>query len=101
MAVFFTEDAVYRNGPLEAVSGRDAIVATLASFMTLGGRVSVEMVHALVDGNLVMTERVDFFESRGRSLELPVVGVFELNGEQIAAWRDYFDLNVFTTQMAK
>ena len=91
---------MYRNGPFEAVSGRAAIVATLASFMTLGGSVSVEMVHALVDGNLVMTERVDSLATSGRSLDMPVLGVFELNGEQIAAWRDYFDLNQFTSQVA-
>lgn len=97
---YFTESAVYHNGPLEPVVGRSAIVATVESFMGMGGSVSVDMVHVLVDGPLVMTERVDYFVAGGRSLALPVCGVFELAGEQIAAWRDYFDLGQFASQMA-
>lgn len=71
---YFTEEAVYRNGPLEPVAGRPAIVATLGSFMSMGGSVSVDMVHVLADGPLVMTERVDHFTSGGRSVALPVAG---------------------------
>lgn len=96
---FFTEDAVYCNGPLEPVIGRVAILATLESFMELAGSVSVDVVHAIADGHLVMTERVDYFESDDRSVALPVLGVFELNGGRIVAWRDYFDLAKFTSQM--
>lgn len=36
MAQFFSEDAVYRNGPLEPVLGRDAIVASIAQQMAIG-----------------------------------------------------------------
>ncbi|HEY1653072.1 MAG TPA: limonene-1,2-epoxide hydrolase family protein [Acidimicrobiales bacterium] len=95
---FFTEDSVYRNGPLAPVAGRAAIVETLEAMMSMGGRVSVEMVHVVADGNLVMTERVDFIVVDGRSAALPAFGVFELVGEQIAAWRDYFDLAQFDAQ---
>lgn len=99
MGDFFTENAVYRNGPLDPVTGRTAIVATLETFMGMGGRVSVDMVHSLVDGPLVMTERVDYFVNGGHSIALPVFGVFELDGGRIAAWRDYFDLAQFTSQL--
>lgn len=100
MGDFFTENAVYRNGPLDPVTGRTAIVATLETFMGMGGRVSVDMVHSLVDGPLVMTERVDYFVNGGHSIALPVFGVFELDGGQISAWRDYFDLGQFTSQLS-
>ena len=96
---YFTENAVYHNGPLEPVTGRAAIVATLGSFMTLGGRVSVDLVHTLAVDTLVMTERVDYLVTGGRSIALPVVGVFEMDGGRIAAWRDYFDLSQFTSQL--
>jgi limonene-1,2-epoxide hydrolase len=96
---YFTEDAVYHNGPLAPVVGRAAIVATIESFMGMGGTVTVDMVHALAVGPLVMTERVDYFVADGRTFALPVAGVFELNGGQIAAWRDYFDLGGFTSQL--
>lgn len=100
LAGFFTEDAVYRNGPLEPVSGRAAIVATLESFMAIGGSVSVDLVHVVAEGPLVMAERVDYLMTEGRSIPMPVLGVFELAGERITAWRDYFDLGAFEAHLA-
>ena len=35
-----------------------------------------------------------------RSIELPVMGTFEVVDGRIAAWRDYFDLNQFMSQLA-
>ncbi|HWD53986.1 MAG TPA: limonene-1,2-epoxide hydrolase family protein [Acidimicrobiales bacterium] len=98
---FFTEDAVYQNGPLAPVAGRAAIVETLEALMAMGGRVSVDMVNVVAGGDVVMTERVDFFETNDRSVALPVFGVFEMTGGRIAAWRDYFDLGQFTAQQAE
>jgi limonene-1,2-epoxide hydrolase len=98
---FFTEDAVYHNGPLAPVAGRAAIVQTLEALMAIGGRVSVDMVHVVANGNVVMTERVDVLEANDRSVTLPVLGVFELAGGRIAAWRDYFDLDQFSAQQAE
>ena len=46
-----------------------------------------------------MTERVDIFKLPGKSFELPVMGTFELRGGKIHAWRDYFDMNQFTSRM--
>jgi limonene-1,2-epoxide hydrolase len=46
-----------------------------------------------------MTERIDVFTLAGRSFELPVMGTFEVNGDKIQAWRDYFDTNQFTARM--
>jgi limonene-1,2-epoxide hydrolase len=46
-----------------------------------------------------MTERVDVFMLPGRSFELPVMGTFEISDGKIKAWRDYFDINQFTTRM--
>jgi hypothetical protein len=33
------------------------------------------------------------------SFELPVMGTFEVRDGKISAWRDYFDMNQFTTRM--
>ena len=46
-----------------------------------------------------MTERVDVFKLPDKSFELPVMGTFEVSDGKINAWRDYFDLNQFTSQM--
>jgi limonene-1,2-epoxide hydrolase len=97
---FFDEDAVYHNGPLEPVAGRDAIVATLAQFMSMGGLVDVDIIHMVASGPIVMTERVDHFtRDDGTSISLPMMGVMEVHGGLIAAWRDYFDLSQFRSQV--
>ena len=97
LGAFFSEDAVYHNGPIDPVTGRDAIEGTLASFMAMGGRVDVDLAHALADESIVMTERIDHFIRPEGTVSLPVMGIFEVSEGRIIAWRDYFDLNQFAS----
>ena len=46
-----------------------------------------------------MTERVDVFTLPDKSFDLRVMGTFEVIGGKISAWRDYFDMQQFTSQM--
>jgi limonene-1,2-epoxide hydrolase len=97
---FFSEDAEYCNGPLEAVHGRGAIVADLARMMSLGGEVEADIRHLLSDGAVVMTERVDYVRFGGRTAGLRIAGVFEVHDGVIAGWRDYFDPKEFGAQLS-
>jgi limonene-1,2-epoxide hydrolase len=103
LAAFFTDDAVYHNIPLAPVVGRKAIADTIATFLRPGspGIESIELrvINIAADGPVVMTERVDVFKLADKSFELPVMGTFEVNDGKINAWRDYFDMNQFTSQM--
>ncbi|MEM9879804.1 MAG: limonene-1,2-epoxide hydrolase family protein, partial [Pseudomonadota bacterium] len=57
-------------------------------------------LHIAENGNVVMTERIDRFAlASGAHIELPVMGIFEVEGDKITAWRDYFDLAQFSAQM--
>jgi limonene-1,2-epoxide hydrolase len=96
---FFSEDAVYHNIPMEPVQGRGAIEAALAEFMGMGGQVGVDIIHMVAEGAIVMTERVDHFVGTERTISMPVMGVFEVRGGVITAWRDYFDLAQVTSQI--
>ena len=96
---FFTEDAVYHNIPMPPAKGRDAIRATISSFLPMASAVEFKILKSLAAGNVVMNERVDIFQMGPKRIELPVAGVFEVNGSKIAAWRDYFDLAMWTKQM--
>jgi limonene-1,2-epoxide hydrolase len=97
----FSDDAVYHNIPLDPINGRDAIRDTIAMFLGMADKVWFETSHSLANGPLVMTERVDHFLKEGRDVALPVMGVFEVNNDgKITAWRDYFDMNQFTSQMS-
>jgi len=97
---YFTDDAVYHNIPVDPVVGRDNIRATIAGFTAGIDKIEFEVRHAVADGPIVLTERVDHFHSPGKVISLPVMGVFEVADGKIAAWRDYFDLNQFMSQLA-
>jgi len=103
MAAFFTDDAVYHNIPLAPVIGREAIANTIASFIRPGAPgiegIEFRVVNIAANGPVVMTERVDVFKLPDKSFELPVMGTFEVSDGKINAWRDYFDMNQFTSRM--
>ena len=103
LAAFFTEDAVYHNIPLEPVTGKENIAQTITSVLRPGplGIESIDfrVINIAASGPVVMTERVDVFKLPGKSVELPVMGTFEVSGGKISAWRDYFDLNQFMSRM--
>jgi limonene-1,2-epoxide hydrolase len=95
---FFTPDAVYHNIPLVPLTGIDAIRETLGMFVTPAERIEFELLASAASGDLVFTERVDHFEMMGKSVSLPVAGVFQVRNGKIAAWRDYFDMQTWMTQ---
>jgi len=103
LAAFFTEDAVYHNIPLAPVTGRQDIADTIVSVLRPGppGIEGIEfrVINIAANGPVVMTERVDVFTLPDKTFELPVMGTFEVSGGKISAWRDYFDMNQFTSRM--
>ena len=99
-ADFFSDDAVYHNIPLDPVNGRDAIRDTIGMFLGMADKVWFDTLHIVADGPLVLTERIDHFAQGDRDIALPVMGAFEVSDGKITAWRDYFDMNQFTTQMS-
>ena len=97
----FAEDAVYHNIPVQPVTGTAAIRAVLQSFLSLASQVQWLTHHlAVTPDGVVLTERTDRFLVRGRWIELPVMGAFEVADGRITAWRDYFDMKQFQDQMA-
>jgi limonene-1,2-epoxide hydrolase len=103
LAAFFTDDAVYHNVPMEPVVGRAAIADTFATLIRPGppGIESIDfrVINIAAEGPVVMTERVDVFTMSDKTFELPVMGTFAVSDGRIDAWRDYFDLNQFTSRM--
>ncbi|MEY2396832.1 MAG: limonene,2-epoxide hydrolase [Actinomycetota bacterium] len=97
---FFTADAIYHNIPLSPVQGVDAIRTTIEGFSAGVDKVEFEVLAIAAAGNTVLTERVDRFISEAKTIALPVMGAFEIVDGKIAAWRDYFDLNQFMSQLA-
>ncbi len=96
---FFTEDGVYHNIPVDPMVGHEAIRMMIDGF-TAGLKVKVFRIDTMIsNGSTVITERVDIFEKPdGGEISLPVMGIFECEGDKIARWREYFDLNQFMSQ---
>jgi len=96
---YFTDDAVYHNMPMPPVQGKAGIKTVLDMFLKPAE--SVEFIILKIaegEDGAVLTERVDKFSLGGKKVELPVMGVFELEGGKISAWRDYFDMAAWTRQ---
>lgn len=99
---YFHDDAVYHNIPLEPAVGPEAIRAIVEMFVPPADAIEFVVHHMFSNpaGDMVFTERTDRFVMDGKTIELPVAGVFELRDGKIAAWRDYFDLQSFMSQSA-
>jgi limonene-1,2-epoxide hydrolase len=96
-----TSDATYLNVGLSEAKGHEAIRATIAPFLLTASAVRWKIVHiAETADGVVLTERVDVFEMGDKTLSVPVMGAFEFQGDLISAWRDYFDLPGFQSQMS-
>lgn len=89
---FFTEDVVYHNIPMEPAVGIDDTIAFINGFFSMCESLVIETLHLAVEGDVVLTERVDTITVGERVGALPVMGTFEIRDGKICAWRDYFDM---------
>ena len=99
---FFAEGAVYHNIPMPVMTGHDQIARFIKPFLA-GAKSARFIVHHQAENyaGTVLNERTDIFELvDGKTLSIRVMGVFELSGGKITAWRDYFDMKAFESQMA-
>ena len=91
----FAPDAVYENIRMSRSEGKDAILAFVRHYeeTTGGGWLTVETSAIAAAGNTVLTERVDrMLDGQGAVLlTIPVLGAFDVRGDLIVAWRDYFE----------
>ena len=95
---FFADDAVYHNVPVEPVYGLDGIRSTFEMFVGPAEKVEFEILNMASVDDVVMNERIDRFVIAGREVSLPVAGVFVVRNGKIAAWRDYFDMQMYMKQ---
>ena len=95
LAGYFTDDGVYHNIPMAPAEGKAAIREMLNGMKAMISSIRFEVHRQVTQGNVVMNERTDHIEMGGKMIALPVVGVFEIDGDKIRAWRDYFDMAQF------
>jgi len=94
---WFTPETVWVNEGVATTRGIEEAIA----FLDRPGRspeiaaVHFDMLAIAVDGNSVLTERLDrFVRADGSEVAaIKLMGIFEVDGDHIVAWRDYADVN--------
>ena len=99
-AALVSDDLVYDNVPVGPTHGPDGLVEFLTG-MTAGiDEVEFVIHRQTAKGNVVMNERTDRFRLGETWIDLPVAGVFEVDGDgKISLWRDFFDAATFFDQL--
>lgn len=91
----FTDETVWENVGISRTVGFAQAKAFMEAFAGANPIESGEVIvhHIAAAGNSVLTERIDnFYDKDGNLvLSIPLMGVFEMDGPKILAWRDYFD----------
>jgi limonene-1,2-epoxide hydrolase len=94
------EQVVYHNIGSDPAVGREATLAALKFQFDMFEPIAFVIRNLAVDGDTVLTERVDEITVNGIMAPVPVMGTFEIRGGVIAAWRDYFDMGLTGRLMA-
>jgi limonene-1,2-epoxide hydrolase len=94
------DDLEYDNVPMPTIHGKEDTRAFLGPFVTGSDEVEFVVHRQVADGDTVFNERTDRFRSGDKVIEIKVVGVWVVRDGLISLWRDYFDLQSFTDQMA-
>jgi limonene-1,2-epoxide hydrolase len=92
---YFTDATVWENHGLLTTTGKREAIGFYEQFGAATGMKGMKIaILALAEsGDKVLTERIDYIlDGDGRTvMTVPVMGIFEITGGKIAAWRDYFD----------
>ena len=95
MAAYFTPDTVWENHGLLTTTGPEEALGFYESFGAATGMkgMKIDMLAVAETGDKVLTERIDWIlDGAGNAvMKVPVMGIFEIAGGKITAWRDYFD----------
>ena len=62
----------------------------MEGFLKVMTECDIEIVNLAVAGNVVLTGRVHRLIYNGKPVDAPGMGAFEVSGDKITAWRDYF-----------
>jgi len=95
------ENVAYENVGMPVDHGKESTMKTLRRFMMVADKFEVIMKGIAENGDVVLTERIDILSGPGLKLEFWVCGRFEVKGEKITLWKDYFDWATLSGQIAK
>jgi len=82
--------------PIVSINSRSAMREVLVN-QNMGFPEPIESGHhetlnAVAENSLVLHERVDHWVLRGTAMNCPCCAVFQVVGDKVALWRDYYDI---------
>lgn len=95
---YIAEDCEYENIPMSKVTGPAGVRSVLEPFLAPTSENEFVVRRAVADGPTVFVERLDRHHIDTGWVELPVVGVFEVEDGKIKTWTDYFDVGMLVKQ---
>jgi len=99
LAGYFTENGTYYNMPTQPVTGRENVKKFISGFLATWTETQWDILHIMGEGDVVFAERLDRTKTSQGDVDLPCVGVFEMEDGKISVWRDYFDIGTFVNAM--
>jgi len=91
----FRADTIWENVGLATTTGPDEAIGLMDAFRASHGveMIAVDTLAISADGCVVLTERIDRMidADGGEPFSIRLMGVFEVEGDKIVCWRDYFD----------
>jgi limonene-1,2-epoxide hydrolase len=91
---YLTDDAVFRFGSAPAVHGRAPIQAAVDGFFGTIAGCSHNVQKTLDNGSTLVCEgEVTYLRQNGSQITLPFVDVFEYDGDLVAQYKIYMDIN--------
>ena len=100
LAGYFAEDGVYHNMPTAPIEGRTNVENFIRGFTGSWTETTWDLLNIVSRGDVVIAERLDRTRAGEKAVDLPCVGVFELEKGKIKVWRDYFDFATYGNGMA-
>jgi limonene-1,2-epoxide hydrolase len=98
---FFSDDAVFIDGPRGVHRGADAIRSEFEAELAMGfGSIAIDVKSLVANGGTVMMEGVENYRIGGKPFFLEVMGAFEIDARgRITRWRYSYDLKSITDQI--
>jgi limonene-1,2-epoxide hydrolase len=98
---FFSDEALFIDGPRGVHRGVDAIRSELDAEISMGfGGAKIDVNSPVADGGTVMLERVENYRIGGKPFSLEVMAAFEIDTDgRITRWRYCYDLKSITDQV--
>ena len=99
VAALVTDDIEYDNVPIGKVFGPEGVRRVLSGGVSEAASQVEWVIHRQVaSGDTVMNERTDRFLVDDKWIEIAIAAVFEVRGDRVSLWRDYFDLESYRAQ---